>query len=110
MGRTDILEEIKKAEANAKIKVEQAEIDKKNAIAEARRASVQKIQDAEAKARSNYEASIAKERDVLASKRESLLAGGKSEAAKIDEGIEAKLQKVTKYLNDEFVRTLNVSS
>ena len=110
MSRTDILEDIKKAEADAKVKVEKAEADKKAAIADARRASVEKIQKAEAQARSNYESSIAKEKEALASKRESLLAGGKSEADKIDEGIDAKLQKVKDYLNEEFVRTLDVSS
>ena len=110
MSRTDILEDIKKAEADAKVLVEKAEADKKAAIADARRASVQKIQDAEAQARSNYESSIAKEKEALASKREALLANGKSEADKIDEGIDAKLQKVKDYLNDEFVRTLDVSS
>ena len=46
MSRTDILEDIKKAEADAKVKVEQAEADKKAAIANARRASVEKIQNA----------------------------------------------------------------
>ena len=73
MSRTDILEDIKKAEAAAKVTVEQAEADKKTAIADARRASVQKIQDAEAKARSNYDASIEKEMKALASKRNALL-------------------------------------
>ena len=84
--------------------------DKKAAIANARRASVEKIQNAEAQARSKYESSIAKEKEALAAKRDALLADGKSEADKIDEGIEKKLQKVKDYLNEEFVRTLDVSS
>lgn len=110
MSRTDILEDIKKAEAEAKVKVENAETDKKKAIADARRASVQKIQDAEAQARSNYDLSMAKEKEKLAAKRESLLADGRGEADKIDEGIDAKLKKVKDFLNKEFVRTLDVSS
>ena len=110
MSRTDILEDIKKAEADAKVKVEKAEADKKAAIADARRASVQKIQDAEAQARSKYESSIAREKEALAAQRESLLADGKREADKIDEGIDKKLQKVKDYLNEEFARTLDVSS
>ena len=110
MSRTDILDYIKKAEADAKVLVENAEADKKIVIAEARRVSVQKIQDAEAQARSNYESSIAKEKEALAAKREELLANGRSEADKIDEGIDAKLQKVVDYLKEEFERTLDVSS
>ena len=87
MGRTDILEEIKNAEVAANAKVEQAEADKKAAIAAARKESVQKIQDAEAQARSNYESAIAKEKDALVGKRDELLSGGKKAAADIDENI-----------------------
>ena len=59
MSRTDILTEIKKAEADADAMVAKAEEDKKSAIAEARRDSVKKIQDAEAQMRSSYESAIA---------------------------------------------------
>lgn len=62
MSRTDILTEIKKAEADADSKVTQAEVDKKSAIAEARRDSVKKIQDAEARMRGSYESAINKEK------------------------------------------------
>ena len=68
------------------------------------------MMSSEAQARSNYESSIAKEKKALASKREELLADGKSEADKIDEDIDSKLQKVKDYLNKEFVRTLDATS
>ena len=110
MGRTDILEEIKNAEVAANAKVEQAEADKKAAIAAARKESVQKIQDAEAQARSNYASASAKEKDARVGKRDELLAGGKKAAADIDENIDAKLEKVKNFLNEEFERTLNVTS
>ena len=90
MSRTDILSEIKKAEADADAKVAQAEADKKSAIAEARRDSVKKIQDAEAQMRSSYESAVAKEMEALAS--------------------EARMQEVRDYLNKEIERTLNVTS
>ena len=88
MSRTDILSEIKKAEADADAKVAQAEADKKAAIAEARRNSVKKIQDAEAQMRSSYESAVAKESEVS----------------------EARMQEVRDYLNKEIERTLNVTS
>ena len=63
MSRTDILSEIKKAEADADALVAQAEADKKSAVAESRRDSVKKIQDAEAQMRSSYESEIAKDKE-----------------------------------------------
>ena len=110
MSRTDILKNIKKAESDAKIRIEQAKTDKKERIANARKDSIQKIQDAEVQTRSDYNLSVAKEKEELAIKREKLLENGKNEACKIDENIDDKVQKVKKYINDEFVRILDVSS
>ncbi len=110
MSRTDILSEIKKAEADANAKVAQAEADKKSAIAESRRDSVKKIQDAEAQMRSSYESAIAKEKEELMVKRESLLATGRQEADAIQSNSAAKMQEVKDFLNKEFERTLNVTS
>ena len=110
MSRTDILSEIKKAEADADAKVAQAEADKKSAIAEARRDSVKKIQDAEAQMRSSYESAVAKEMETLASKRDEMLAEGNNIAAGIGAKSEAKMQEVRDYLNKEIERTLNVTS
>lgn len=110
MSRTDILSEIKKAEADADTKVEQAEAAKKAAIAEARRDSVKKIQDAEAQMRSSYESAVAKEMEELASKRDAMLADGKKIADGIESSSEARMQEVKDFLNKEFERTLNVTS
>ena len=110
MSRTDILSEIKKAEADADAKVNQAEVDKKSAIAEARRDSVKKIQDAEAQMRSSYESAVAKEMETLAAKRDELLAEGNKTAAGIASKSEARMQEVRDYLNKEIERTLNVTS
>ena len=110
LSRTDILSEIKKAEADADAKVAQAEADKKAAIAEARRNSVKKIQDAEAQMRSSYESAVAKESEVLAVKRDEMLAEGKKIAADIEARSEARMQEVRDYLNKEIERTLNVTS
>ena len=76
MSRTDILNEIKKAEADANALVVKAEEDKKSAIAEARRDSVKKIQDAEVQMRSSYESAIASEKEALNSKRDAMIAEG----------------------------------
>lgn len=110
MSRTDILSEIKKAEADADAKVAQAEANKKSAIAEARRNSVKKIQDAEAQMRSSYESAVAKESETLAAKRDGMLAEGKKTADGIEARSEVRMQEVRDYLNKELERTLNVTS
>lgn len=110
LSRTDILSEIKKAEADADAKVAQAEADKKSAIAEARRNSVKKIQDAEAQMRSSYESAMSKEMETLAAKRDEMLADGQKIADGIASKSEARMQEVRDYLNKEVERTLNVTS
>ena len=110
MSRTDILTEIKKAEADADAKVAQAEADKKSAIAEARRDSVKKIQDAEAQMRSSDESAVAKEMESRNAKRNEMLAEGKKIADGIESNSEARMQEVKDFLNKEFERTLNVTS
>lgn len=110
MSRTDILNEIKKAEADANALVIKAEEDKKSAIAEARRDSVKKIQDAEVQMRSSYESAIASEKEALNSKRDAMIAEGKSIADGIGSNSQAKMQEVKDFLNKEVERTLNVTS
>lgn len=110
MSRTDILTEIKKAEADADAKVAQAEVDRKTAIAEARRDSVKKIQDAEAQMRSSYESAIADEKAKLGTERDAMLTKSKAVADGIEAKSDAKVQEVKDFLNKEFERTLNVTS
>ncbi|MDR0334671.1 MAG: hypothetical protein LBH69_02140 [Methanomassiliicoccaceae archaeon] len=110
MSRTDILIEIKKAEADAKAEIEAAEADKRTAIANARRDSITRIQDAEVKARSASEAAISKEKVKAAAKREELLSGGNAEAKKLDGSADGRMPKVKDFLNKEVERTLNVTS
>lgn len=110
MSRTDILSEIKKAEAEADAKVEKAEADKKTAVAQARRDSVKRIQDAEAKMRSNYESTIASEQKILDAERDKLLAEGGKEADAIEESSGKKIRDVNDFLIEEFERIINVAS
>lgn len=110
MSRTDILVEIKEAEANAKVIIEKAEADKKAAIANARRESVEKIQKAEADSRANFEKALADERKALESQRKKLLDEGDKEAKKLDKAVGTKMPKVKEFLNKEFERTLDVTS
>ena len=110
MSRTDILTEIKLAEAEADAKVAKAKDVQKTALAEARRDSVKKIQDAEAQMRSSYESAVAAEKDKLAKEHESKIAGGKAEAETISSGSEAKKGEAKKFLIKEVERILNVSS
>ena len=110
MSRTDILSEIKKAEAEADAKVEKAEADKKTAIADARRDSVKRIQDAEAETRSNYESSIAAEQKTLDEKREEFLAEGEEEARSIEKSSAKKMKEVNDFLIEKFERTIDATS
>jgi V/A-type H+-transporting ATPase subunit G/H len=110
LSRTDILSEIKKAEAKADAAVEKAEADKKTAIAEARRDSVKRIQDAEAEMRGNYESTIATEQKALDENREKLLAKGNEEAESIEKSSAKNIGKVNDFLIEKFERTINVTS
>ncbi|MDR0777857.1 MAG: hypothetical protein LBE48_00235 [Methanomassiliicoccaceae archaeon] len=110
MSRTDILTEIKKAEADAKVAVETAEADKKTSIANARRDSVGKIQTAEAKMREKSENAVLKEKEKLAVKRDEILNVGVAEARDLEKAAAGKMPDVKDFLNKEFERTLNVTS
>ncbi len=110
MSRTDILTEIKQAEAEADAKVAKALDVQKTALAEARRDSVKKIQDAEAQMRSSYESAIATEKEILAKEHDVKIAGGKAEADKIGAGSKAKKEEAKDFLKNEVERILNVSS
>jgi len=110
LSRTDILTEIKQAEAEADAKVAKAEEEQKAALAEARRESVKKIQDAEAQMRSSYESAVAKEKDDLAKEHDARIAGGKTEADNIAGTSEAKKGEAKDFLKNEVERILNVSS
>ena len=110
MSRTDILSEIKKAEAEADAKVEKAEADKKAAIAEARRDSVKRIQEAEAEMRSNYESAIVAEQRILDEKRSELLAVGEKDANAVEKSSAQKIKEVNDFLIKEFERTIDVTS
>ena len=110
MSRTDILTEIKQAEAEADAKVAKAKDEQKAALADARRDSVKKIQDAEAQMRSSYESAVAAEKDKLAKEHDSKIAGGKAEADNIDGASKAKKGEAKDFLKNEVERILNVSS
>jgi V/A-type H+-transporting ATPase subunit G/H len=110
LSRTDILTEIKQAEAEADAKVAKAEEEQKAALAEARRDSVKKIQDAEAQMRSSYESAVAAEKDKLAKEHDSKIVQGKQEAENIDSGSKAKKEEAKDFLKNEVERILNVSS
>jgi V/A-type H+/Na+-transporting ATPase subunit G/H len=110
LSRTDVLTEIKKAEAEADAKVAQAEADKKEAIANARRESVKKIQDAEAQMQAAYDSAIAGKQAELQVKRDALLSEGKAVAAELAKVSKSKIPVIEDYLNNEFERTLDVAT
>ncbi len=110
MSRTEILTEIKQAEAKADAQVAMAQDEQKAALAEARRDSVKKIQDAEAQMRSSYESAVAAEKEKLAAEHESKLVEGKTEADNIDSSSKAKKEEAKEFLKNEVERILNVSS
>lgn len=110
MSRNLILKEIKDAEAAAKVKIKQAEENKKVALAKARRTAVENIQNAEVEARSKFEREITSEQKQLNDKKEAFLTEGKDQAQKLDDACVDKIQKAKEFLSEEFERTINVSS
>ncbi|KQM10518.1 hypothetical protein AOA81_02535 [Methanomassiliicoccales archaeon RumEn M2] len=76
MSRTEILEQIKGAEAAAKAKVEKAQADQKVAIANARKDAVARIQKAEAEAQSKFESTISAKREELVKSGSKTIAAG----------------------------------
>ena len=110
MSRTDILTEIKQAEAEADAQVAKAQDEQKAALAEARRDSVKKIQDAEAQMRSSYESAVAAEKEKLAKDHDSKVEDGSKEAEKIDSSSKAKKEEAKDFLKNEVERILNVSA
>jgi len=110
LSRTDVLVEIKEAEASAKVAIGEAEAGKKVAVANARKEAVDRIQAAEAAARSRSEAKLAEEKSTLAVKRDEILEGGRKEADKLSKSSKTKIPKVKEFLNTEFERALDAAS
>lgn len=110
MSRTEILEQIKGAEAAAKAKVERAQADQKVAIANARKDAVARIQKAEAEAQSKFESTISAKREELAKSGSKTIAAGKGEAEKVRAAAEKNIPKVKKFLNESIERMLDVAS
>lgn len=110
MSRTDTLMMIKEAEIEARAIIDKAMSDSKNAVATARRESVNKIQEAEAQFRKDYETAIAKEVKDLEAERDKLLSSGRDKAAQLDKAAAARIEKVKDFLKKEFERTLDATS
>ena len=110
MSRTDILSEIKEAEAKADQSVSNAESEKRNAVAQARRDSVTKIQDEAARERAEYETVVTAEKAALEQAKAEKLAEGEKEAAEIEAAAREKIKEVNDFLTKEFERAINASS
>lgn len=101
---------IKEAEIEAKAIIDKAMSDSKNAVALARRESVNKIQEAEAQFRKDYEAAINKEMKSLEAERNKLLSFGRDRATELDKAAAARIEKVKDFLKKEFERTIDATS
>ncbi|MDD3398779.1 MAG: hypothetical protein PHW93_04190 [Candidatus Methanomethylophilaceae archaeon] len=101
---------IKEAEMEAKAIIDKAMSDSKNAVATARRDSVNKIQEAEAQFRKEFEAAVAKEMKALEAERDKLLSLGRDKAGQLDKAAEARIEKVKDFLKKEFERTIDATS
>ncbi len=110
MSRTDILSEIKEAETKADAKVAQAEASRKDAIAEARRDSVKRIQNAEAEMRSSYESAMNDVKENLKAERASKLAIGEKEASSVESSSKKNIKEVNDFLKAKFEENINVTS
>ena len=110
MSRTDILSEIKEAEIKADQSVSNAEAEKRNAVAQARRDAVKRKQEAVAKIRAESEAAITAEQDALEQSKADKIAEGEAAAAEIEAAARDKIKEVNDFLTNEFERAINASS
>ena len=106
LSRTDILTEIKRAEADAAEAIKKAEADRAVSVADARKRAVGSIQAAEARMREGSEAAISEKKKEMAAEREKLLSIGVAEAAKLEEEVAGQIPKVMDFLNKEVERIL----
>jgi V/A-type H+-transporting ATPase subunit G/H len=110
LSRTDILSEIKGAETKADAKVAEAEESKRDAVADARRDSIKRIEDAAEDIRSNHESIMAKTNAELDIERESKLAAGEKEAADVEARSEGKSKEVIDLLIGKFEEIIDGAS
>ena len=110
MSRSDILTDIKNAEAAAAEMIREAEADRTASVADARRASVSRIKDAESRMRNDSEMEISKKKRELSAEREKVLNVGTAEAESLERSAADRMSKVRDFLNKEFERTLNAVS
>jgi V/A-type H+-transporting ATPase subunit G/H len=110
LSRTDILSEIKGAESKADAKVAEAEASRRNAIADARRDSVKRIEDAAEEIRRSHESVMTKTNAELDVERKSKLAVGEAEAAEIESRSESRSKEVIDHLKRKFEEIIDGAS
>lgn len=110
MNRSEILLQIKDAEAKAQQIVKEAEERQRATIAAARKEAATRMKEADERLKAEYEGRLAKERASIASERQALLNKGREEAEAIRKRAEANVPKVITHLLQSFERTLNVAA
>ncbi|HUT27853.1 MAG TPA: hypothetical protein VMW85_07405 [Methanomassiliicoccales archaeon] len=110
MNRSDILLQVKDAEAKAQQIVKEAEEKQRTIISSARREAATHMNEADEKLRTEFDARFAKERETIAAERQTYLNKGKDEAAAIKVKADAKVPDVITHLMQGFERTLDVAA
>ncbi|TFG56230.1 MAG: hypothetical protein E4H30_04930 [Methanomassiliicoccus sp.] len=110
MNRSDILLQVKDAEAKAQQIVKEAEEKQRNIISTARKEAAARVNEADEKLRTEFDARFAKERESIAAERQTYLNKGKEEAAAIKAKADTKIPGVITHLMQSFERTLDVAA
>jgi len=110
VNRSDILLQVKDAEAKAQQIVKEAEEKQRTIISSARKEAATHANEADEKLRTEFDARLAKERETIAVEKLTYINKGKEEAAVVKAKAEAKIPNVTTHLMQSFERTLDVAA
>lgn len=106
--KSDILSEIKAAEAEAQRMIDEAQTQKEATIEDAKKKSLQIIDTAEKEANKIADELNASADAEISKATEKILKAGEAEILKVKEGAEKKHAEAVSYLTDEFKRTYYV--
>jgi vacuolar-type H+-ATPase subunit H len=110
VNRSDILLQVKDAEAKAQQIVKEAEEKQRATISAARRDAATRVNEADEKLRAEHDAKLAKERESIAAEKQTHLNKGREEATRVKASAETKVPNVLTHLMQSFERTLDVAA
>ncbi len=110
MSESEILEQIKQAESDARAMVEQAYSDKRKAIMDARTEAREIIDNAEERARDHADHLLDTERKKISEERQGIIEQGEADAASLKETASMKIGAAVDFLLEEFVKVVHAKA